>query len=389
MRLRLKPLKQQVIVITGASSGIGLCTARMAAQRGARVVLAARNEQALRQICDEIEQAGGQAAYAAGDVAAEEDVERIAQVALDRFGQIDTWVNDAMVSIFGRLTEVPLKEHRRLFDTNYFGVVNGSLTAVKHLRERGGALINIGSVLSDRSIPFQSAYAASKFAVKGFTNALRMELEEEGLPISVTLIKPSSIDTPYYRVARNYLPHAPKNPPPVYDPSVAADAILYCAEHPRRDVYVGAGGPIFGLANILAPRLTDRYMEATMFRQQMIEDQPDGQQRHNLFEPFGDGEERGDHPNRVKTSSLTTLASLHPTATKVLLAGVALAAISLLRPRRAEPQDEWYDDDLLEDPMVPESLAQASVEDDLPADEDGPEPAAEEPVRAMHGPPVW
>jgi NADP-dependent 3-hydroxy acid dehydrogenase YdfG len=181
-RGQLKPLGQQIIVITGASSGIGLCTARMAAKRGARLVLNSRNEAALRQLADEINGQGGEAMYQAADVADEAALRVVADLAIARFGGFDTWVNNAGVSIYGRMTDVPDADHRRLVDTNFWGVVNGSRIAVEHLRHRGGALINIGSTLSDRAIPGQGMYCASKHAVKGFTDALRMELEEAGAP---------------------------------------------------------------------------------------------------------------------------------------------------------------------------------------------------------------
>lgn len=241
MTPRLKPLKDQVIVITGASSGIGLVTARMAAKRGARVVLTARNHEALQQAAQEItsdETSGGMAAYVAADVSDESAVRRVAEEAVARFGRIDTWVNGAGVSVYGRLMDISLEDQRRLFETNFWGVVIGSRIAVPHLR-KGGALINIGSVLSDRAIPLQGIYCATKHAVKAYTDSLRMELEHDRLPIAVTLIKPYSIDTPYAEHAKNYLATEPSFPPPVYAPEVVAEAILHCAEHPTRDVYAG------------------------------------------------------------------------------------------------------------------------------------------------------
>src|SRR5580765_257557 len=215
-QLKLKPLADQVIVITGASSGIGLATARMAARRGARLVLNSRNDAALRQLSDEINAKGGEAMYQAADVADEAALRLVADLAVARFGGFDTWINNAGISIYGRLTEISNDEHRRLMDTNFWGVVNGSRIAAEHLRTRGGALINIGSTLSDRAIPAQGMYCASKHAVKGFTDALRMELSAEGAPISVTLVKPAAVDTPYTDHAKNYLTEAAKNPPPVY-----------------------------------------------------------------------------------------------------------------------------------------------------------------------------
>jgi NAD(P)-dependent dehydrogenase (short-subunit alcohol dehydrogenase family) len=175
-----KKLSEQVLVITGASSGIGLATAREAARRGARVVLVSRDEADLRTATDAIRAAGGRAMYVAADVADFDEMVRVAERAVDAFGGIDTWVNNAGVTIYGRIADVPLADARRLFETNYWGLVHGSLVAVPHLKRAGGVLINVGSVLSDTTMPLQGHYSASKHAVKGFTDALRIELDEEG-----------------------------------------------------------------------------------------------------------------------------------------------------------------------------------------------------------------
>jgi short-subunit dehydrogenase len=330
MKLILKPLATQVLVITGATSGIGLVTARKAAAKRARLVLASRNEGALRFLANEINEAGGEAVHAVADVANEDDVRRIAATARQRFGSFDTWINNAGVSIYGNLTDVSLADHRRLFETNYWGVVHGSLVAVEHLRQGGGALINIGSALSDRAIPVQGAYCASKHAVKGFTDALRMELEHDEIPISVTLIKPAAIDTPYKDHAKNYLSVEPQNPPPVYAPEVVAKAILYCAENPERDVFVGGGGKGLSAAGHYAPEITDKVMEWTMFGLQQT-DKPAGNPQDNaLYQPSGPYAERGGYEGHVAESSLYTKASLHPAliAGGLLLAGAGLAYLA-------------------------------------------------------------
>ncbi|HLM59119.1 MAG TPA: SDR family oxidoreductase [Pyrinomonadaceae bacterium] len=336
MGLRLKRLSEQVLVITGASSGIGLVTARTAAKRGAKVVLAARNAEALSRIADEINASGGEALAVAADVSKLEDVRRVADEALRRFGGFDTWVNNAAVSIYGRVMDQPVEDHRRLFETNYWGVVHGTLIAVEHLRMKGGALIQIGSVLSDRAIPLQGTYCASKHAVKGFTDALRMELEKDNAPVSVTTIKPSAIDTPYIRHARNLMPVEPLNPPPVYAPETVAEAILFCAEHPRRDVYVGGGGKFLSEMGERAPRLTDKVMEAAMFGLQQRADEPAREYRaDSLYAPSEDGEERGDYPGHVAESSLYTKAALHPLVAGALVFGAGLALATFLGNRES------------------------------------------------------
>jgi short-subunit dehydrogenase len=325
MGVQLKKLSEQTIVITGASSGIGLVTARMAARRGARLVLAARSQDALRELTDEIKREGSEAVYVVADVGCEEDVRRISRAAIEHFGGFDTWVNNAGVSIYGRVLDVSMEDHRKLFETNYWGLVHGSRIAAEHLKERGGAIINVGSSLSDRAIPLQGTYCASKHAVKGYTDALRMELEEEGAPVSVTLIKPSAIDTPYKDHAKNYLPVEPENPPPVYAPETVAEAILFSAEYPERDVFVGAGGKAMSVGGKYAPRVTDKVMEAALFDIQQTEkpspeDRPDG-----LYHASHDLRERGGYEGHVAESSLYTKASLHPLITSALLLGSGLA----------------------------------------------------------------
>lgn len=313
--MKLKNLDEQVVVITGATSGIGLTTARMAAERGAKLVLAARNEDALIKLVNEINLAGGNATFQTADVADEDAVKKIAEKAIDTFGGFDTWVNNAGVSIYGRLTEVSNEDSRRLFDTNFWGIVNGSRVAAEHLREKGGALINVGSTLSERAIPIQGMYSASKHAVKGFTDALRMELEEAGAPISVTLIKPSSINTPYTQHAKNYMDEEPSNPPPVYAPKTVADAILFCAENPTRDVFVGGGGKALSVFDKLLPGTTDKVMEATIFEAQKTDvELPDGFM--NLYESKDERLlEEGIYNGYVIQSSPYTKAVLEPLAT--------------------------------------------------------------------------
>jgi len=324
---QLKRLRDQTIVITGASSGIGLATARMAAVRGARVVLTSRNEEELRRATNEIRANGGKAIYAVADVAKPEELDRVATAAMAEFGRIDTWVNSAGVSIYGKLTEVPLADKKQLFETNFWGVVNGCRSAVRHLSRRGGTIINIGSIVSDRAIPLQGIYSASKHAVQGYTDALRMELEHDGVPIGVTLVKPSAINTPYVEHARNYMESAPTLPPPVYAPDVVARAILRCAEKPIREITVGGGGRLMAVIGGLAPRTTDRYMEGAMFEQQK-DATGTVQTRDSLYRPTRDGSASGPYQGRVMKSSLYTTAMLSDVTrmASFITAGVVMAA---------------------------------------------------------------
>jgi short-subunit dehydrogenase len=328
-------LKEQVMVITGASSGIGLATARMAATRGAKVVLAARDEAELQGLVGEITASGGEAIAVAADVAAPEDVERIGERAMNSFGRIDTWFNNAGVSVYGKLMDVPLDDQRRVFDTNFWGVVHGSRTAVRFMRTGGGVLINMGSIVSDRAVPLQGIYAASKHAIKAYTDTLRMELEHDRAPIAVTLIKPGAIDTPYYQHAKNYMSEEPAPPPPVYSAETVARAVCECAARPVRDISIGGGGRMIATMGSLAPRLTDLYMERTMFAQQKSRRPND--HRDSLHSTSDNGEQSGGYEGHVMQSSAYTRAMLSDVgrALPFLALGASVAAaVSATRNRR-------------------------------------------------------
>lgn len=333
MKYSLKPVAEQIIVITGASSGIGLATARRAAREGARLVLTSRNEKVLAELVDEIAAAGGRSVYVVADVGERADVQRIADAAITHFGGFDTWVNDAGLSIYGRLEDVSDADHHRLFQTNFWGVVYGSIIAVKHLKVRGGALINLGSVVSDQAVPIQGMYSASKHAIKGFTDALRMELAAAGDPVAVTLIKPASINTPFPQHARNYMNVEPKLPAPVYAPEAVAHAILHAAAHAKREIDVGGAVPLSRLGGRLSPRLLDRLGTRIISAQRREEELPRDPQG-TLYEAGVDGRVEGDQPGYVLRTSAYTRATLHPVMTGVALAAVGLTALAWLRRDR-------------------------------------------------------
>lgn len=333
MKYELKPVRDQVIVITGATSGIGLATARQAAKRGASVVLNARAGEDLRIVATEIAADGGQVAFVAGDVAEIGIVRALADAAITEFGRIDTWVNNAGVSIYGLLADVSMEDARRLFDTNYWGTVHGSLVAIPHLRDAGGALINVGSELSETVIPLQGHYVASKHAVKGFTETLRLELEKERAPVSVTLVEPSAIDTPYPEHAKNYMDVEPTHQPPVYAPDVVARAILHCASHAHRTVRVGAGAKTFTLIEKLAPALGDKFKVATTFERSRT-DEP-ARDDDTLFAPRpGAPRVRGRYQGHVMKTSLSTAATLRPLPTLLAAATIGAGIAFAMRTRR-------------------------------------------------------
>jgi len=327
MKIYLKPINKQVIVITGASSGIGLVTARMAAGQGAKLVLAARNEDALTKLTHEITQKGGSAIYVVADVGSEENVNRIAELAIAEYGGFDTWVNNAGVSIFGMIESVSIPDMKRMFDTNFWGVVYGSRAAVKHYKEKQkpGAVINIGSFFGDRATPVQSTYSASKHALHGFTDALRMELEAAELPIAVTTVHPGRIDTPYNEHARSYMLQQPAHRGYIYPPQSVAKAILHATAHPKRDMFVGFQAKFFAVMGTIAPRLTDKVMEKWMFYSQ-VADRPSRDREDNaLYKPGYGLQERGTHEGYVRSGSMYVTMSKNP-----VLTGIAIAALGVL-----------------------------------------------------------
>ena len=331
--MKLKPLSQQSIVITGASSGIGLATARRAARSGARVVMASRNAEALHEAADAINRSGGKASTCVVDMADPGAAERLAQHAEERFGPIDSWVNNASTAMLAPLEKVTIDEHRRIFDVGYFGYVHGSMAAVCRLKRTGGALINVGSVLSNRAVPLQGPYAAMKAAVMSFTDSLRMELEMDGAPVSVTLIKPSATDTMYVEHARNKLgaPSAPPPPPSIlYDPELVAKAICFAASHPRRSLTVGGAGLLLTAAAPMQPRLSDLYLEELLDPEGQTGDEPpDPGAYDNLFQFREDGRTNSNQERNPRTQSLYLEAQMHPGKTAALVGGLlALAGAS-------------------------------------------------------------
>ena len=334
MNITLRPIRDQVIVMTGASSGIGLVTAKQAAGQGVRVVLSARNEHALREAVDAIRHDGGRAIYVVADVADAQQIERLADTAIQEFGRIDTWVNNAAVSMYGRIVDITVEDMRRQMDVNYWGQVYGSRVAVRHMGREGGALINVGSALCDRAIPLQGNYCAAKHALKGFTDALRMELEEAQVPISVTLVKPASVDTPFFEKAKTYLGMEPQPVPPVYAPEVVADVILHAAQQPLREVIAGGSGAKLSAARF-APRIADLYMERWTFESQQTDIAANGRP-DNLYQPVADdGAERGRNwHGHTRERSVYTRAALHPRTTAAVIAALALALAAAVAARR-------------------------------------------------------
>lgn len=336
--MKLKKISEQTIVITGATSGIGLTTARMAAEQGAKLVLVARNEDALRTLTDEINANGGRAIYHAADVAAEYELREAANKAKAEFGGFDTWVNNAGGSVYGRIMDVPTEDLRRLFETNVWGVVNGSKIAVEHLKEQGGALINVGSEVSDAVIPIQGMYSASKHAVKAFTEALRMELEADAFPVSVSIVKPTAINTPFPQNAKNYLSYEPDLPQPLYAPDLVAEAILYCAENVTPEFFVGETAKLHSTMAKFMPRLGEKMNEMTIDSAQNSGEPAKTNRQDGLYDTNSDLRERGKPERFTMEHSVYHESKLHPYLTGALAVGAGLGIAALISARTSKQQ---------------------------------------------------
>ena len=329
MSIKLKPLAEQVIVVTGATSGNGLAIAEQAAKAGAAIVAVARNADALDALQARLSAGGARVATCVADVSDMAAVERIAVVAIEAFGGFDSWVNNAGTGTYGTLDQVPVEDHRRVFDVNYFGTLYGSLVAARHLRGRGGAIVNVGSILGDRAILQQGPYCATKHAVQALTDTLRMELEREGAGISVTLVKPGAIDTPFPEHARNFMDTPPRLPPPLYVPEVVADAVLYACAHPKRTLYAGGGGLLSSILSQAAPRLADLAMEVIGTTvQQKPGDAGDPSRRDNLYEPRVDAMRGSQHVHARRSSVALQLQKLPQSIAVLGAVGVSLLALA-------------------------------------------------------------
>ena len=342
--MRLKPVQEQVVVILGASSGIGRETALRFAGRGAKVVVAARGEAGLASLVEEIRAGGGEATYVTCDVTDPAQVEAVAAAAVGAFGRIDTWVNVAAVSIYARFEETTPEEFRRIMDVNFMGQVHGAQAAIPRLRRAGGgALIAISSVESRVGMPLHSAYSASKHAVEGVLDALRRELMEEGAPISVTSVKPTTIDTPLFDNSRTKLGVRPKGPPPVYDPGVVADCVLYAAEHPVRELFGGGAARMMSLSQTLAPRLMDAVVSRIAGPAQRSDVPKTSTDPDNFDAPREEEQRvRGSLRESPRRFSLYTWMETHP---RTVLAGSVVAATALLVARSGRRAASFRRDD--------------------------------------------
>lgn len=281
--MQLKPINQQVVTVVGASSGIGRLAALKFAQRGAKVAVASRSQPGLETLVQEIQDLGSEAIAVVADVSDFEQVKAIADKTVAQYGRIDTWVHTAATGVIAPFTEITPEEFLQVVNVNLMGQVYGAMAAIPHLKKEGrGALIHISSMQGRRSLPLQSPYCAAKHGLEGFLESLRVELQHENLPISVTSILPATINTPYYNKVRTKLGVKPTGIPPYYQPNVVVDAILYTAEHPTRDFIVGDVGKVLDLLQKLSPSLVDSLLLLIGFAGQRT-DESKTEAADNLF----------------------------------------------------------------------------------------------------------
>jgi NADP-dependent 3-hydroxy acid dehydrogenase YdfG len=328
------------IVVTGASAGVGRATARAFGARGDRIALLARGEDGLNAARREVEEAGGTGLPVPTDVADPDQVEAAAQRAEQELGPIDVWVNDAMTSIFAPTWEIAPDEFRRATEVTYLGFVWGTMTALRRMRARDrGTIVQVGSALAYRGIPLQSAYCGAKHAVEGFTESLRTELLNEGSNVAVTMVQLPALNTPQFETVRTRLPRHPRPVAPVYQPEVAAKAIVWAADHPRREIKVGASTAVTVAGNKLLPGLGDWYLARTAVDGQQTQDPVNGDRPDNLFAPVpGDHGAHGRFDDEAKPRSaqlwLTTHNGVLAAGAGVAAAAAAGAAVVLRRARQ-------------------------------------------------------
>jgi NAD(P)-dependent dehydrogenase (short-subunit alcohol dehydrogenase family) len=328
--------RTKVVVVTGASAGVGRATVRAFAKRGASIGLIARGRDGLHAAANEVEALGGKALIIAADVADAEQVEAAADAIEEAFGPIDIWINNAMVSVFSPAHEMTPAEFQRVTEVTYLGYVYGTLAALKRMCPRdGGVIIQVGSALAYRGIPLQSAYCGAKHAVQGFTESVRCELLHDQSNVKITMVQMPALNTPQFSWVKSRLPRKPQPVPPIYQPEVAAEAIVWASHHYRRQWYVGGTTAWAITANKIAAGLMDRYLARQGYEAQQYDGSADPRRPNNLYNPLsGDYGAHGDFDSRSLNRSIQLWLSRHRTW---ILGGAIVAGCLFTLPRKSQP----------------------------------------------------
>lgn len=329
--IQLKPIREQVAVLIGVSSGIGRVTALKFAEKGAKLVLASKSIPGLNSLLDEVTSMGAEAIAVPMDVADFNQVQALADKAIEVFGRIDTWINLAATAVIGRFETITPEEFRRVIEVNLMGQVYGAMAALPYLKRNGqGALIHITSVEARRSLPLQSSYSCSKHGVEGFLDSLRVELMHDKVPVVVTNIMPATINTPFYNKAKSKLGVKPTGIPPYYEPDLVADAIVFAAENPRRDIIVGDAGRVLDIAQKISPPLLDLALSLIAVDGQYTKEPKSEEDANNLYDPAPEYDRiEGDYGKFSIPSFSDWLDLINPIAKWGAIAGtVALALLA-------------------------------------------------------------
>jgi NAD(P)-dependent dehydrogenase (short-subunit alcohol dehydrogenase family) len=332
---RKKPLSEQVVVVTGASSGLGRAVARLAGRRGAKVVVTARNSEALEACVREIEAFGSEALAVPADCAVQDEVAQVVEQAVDRFGRIDTYIANAIVTVYAETYRYEPDELRRIMDVNFFGQVYGYWAVLPHLRESRGTFVSIQSALAYRGIPLQGGYCASKAALRNFFESARVELLKAGWGVDVSVVHPAAINTPQFDRDRQKLGKQPQPVPPIYQPEPFADAVLHCCEHPIRELPVGWGAQKLMWGQKLSPRAGDLMLLRMGWKSQHTDEDKPLDSPDNLFRTLpGDPGAHGRFDAQSRASTLWTSLRLRRWLVGAAVVGAVALAGSAERSRK-------------------------------------------------------
>ena len=332
-------MPSQVVMITGASAGVGRAVARRYAEQGASIGLLARGDAGLEGARRDVESRGGRAVVLQADVADAVAVERCAARLEETFGPIDVWINNAMASVYSAVKDTPADEFRRVTEVTYLGVVHGTLSALRRMLPRDrGVIVQVGSALAYRGIPLQAAYCAGKHAVQGFCDSLRAELLHDGSAVRVVMVQLPALNTPQFDWVKSRLPHRGQPVPPIFQPEVAAEAIVWAAGQDRREVYVGAPTVIAIVGNKLLPGAGDLYLARTGVEAQQTSEPEDPERPHNLWAPVDEDRDFGAHGRfdaRARPTSWQLWVTQHRTG--LLMTAVAAGVLAFLPRALARP----------------------------------------------------